>query len=277
MPLVNRTSKALSHWLSPAFNADLELRPDLDAVEALSSERDALWTRLEAASFLTDDEKRAAIGYPAKPPERAQKYNDNHDELGRFTTADGAVTGPGHALGDGQKPQGSNDGRVRVAQAESDNPRARIGGNGLPVESGTFLGRAGAFVGRYVFGPFGALISMTEPVGNGDFIPAYAGKKSEGVLETAEGDYYLKSGREGPASKMGGKGSGFDNYTKTHVEGHAAALMHQLGLTEARVYVNNPRICTPCTKLLPRMLPPGAKLEVVTPNGLQTFAGRVLP
>jgi phage portal protein BeeE len=44
----------------------LELRPDLDQIEALASERDALWKRLEAASFLTDDEKRAAAGYGAR-------------------------------------------------------------------------------------------------------------------------------------------------------------------------------------------------------------------
>ena len=46
LPLVNRTSKALSHWLSPAYGAVLELKPGLDQIEALSSERDALWTRL---------------------------------------------------------------------------------------------------------------------------------------------------------------------------------------------------------------------------------------
>jgi phage portal protein BeeE len=34
----------------------------LDQVEALNPERDDLWARLEAASFLTDDEKRAAAG-----------------------------------------------------------------------------------------------------------------------------------------------------------------------------------------------------------------------
>jgi hypothetical protein len=47
---------------------------------------------LEAASFLTDDEKRAAAGYAAKDqgPVTA-KYNDNHDELGLFSTADNAV------------------------------------------------------------------------------------------------------------------------------------------------------------------------------------------
>jgi phage portal protein BeeE len=29
----------------------------------LTSDRDALWARLEAASFLTEDEKREAVGY----------------------------------------------------------------------------------------------------------------------------------------------------------------------------------------------------------------------
>ncbi len=40
-------------------------RPDLDSVEALNPEREALWARLDAASFLTEDEKRAAAGYGA--------------------------------------------------------------------------------------------------------------------------------------------------------------------------------------------------------------------
>ena len=63
IPLVGRTSKALSHWLAPAWDADLELRPDFDAVEALSSEREALWARLDRSTFLTLNEKRAAAGY----------------------------------------------------------------------------------------------------------------------------------------------------------------------------------------------------------------------
>ena len=63
LPLVNRTAKAMSMWLAPAWGSGLELRPDLDAIEALSAERDQLWARLEKASFLTQDEKRAAAGY----------------------------------------------------------------------------------------------------------------------------------------------------------------------------------------------------------------------
>jgi HK97 family phage portal protein len=85
LPLVNRTAKALSAWLAPAF-ADtsvviperaqrvsgtqgplLQLRPDLDSIDALGPEREALWARLQHATFLTDDEKRAAVGYGPLP------------------------------------------------------------------------------------------------------------------------------------------------------------------------------------------------------------------
>jgi phage portal protein BeeE len=39
------------------------LRPDLDAVEVLSTEREALWARVQSSDFLTINEKRAAAGY----------------------------------------------------------------------------------------------------------------------------------------------------------------------------------------------------------------------
>ena len=59
IPLVTRTAKALSGWLG----GGLQLRPDLDQLDALAPDREALWARLDGASFLTDDEKRAAAGY----------------------------------------------------------------------------------------------------------------------------------------------------------------------------------------------------------------------
>ncbi len=66
LPLVNRFSAALSAWLSPAYGATtLRLVPDLDAIEALAPERDALWTRLDKSTFLTRNEKRLTAGYPA--------------------------------------------------------------------------------------------------------------------------------------------------------------------------------------------------------------------
>ena len=63
IPLVRRTAEALAHWLSPAWGAAVTLEPDLDAVEALSGERESLWRRVTAADFLTAEEKRAAVGY----------------------------------------------------------------------------------------------------------------------------------------------------------------------------------------------------------------------
>jgi HK97 family phage portal protein len=67
LPLANRLLSSLVNWLNPAYGAVLRLEPDLDQVQALSSERESLWKRIGEADFLTDDEKRAAVGYGAKP------------------------------------------------------------------------------------------------------------------------------------------------------------------------------------------------------------------
>ncbi len=64
LPLVSRTLKALAGWLGPAFHGAIELRPALDRIEALSSERTTLWDRLNAADFLTNAEKRREAGFP---------------------------------------------------------------------------------------------------------------------------------------------------------------------------------------------------------------------
>ena len=63
LPLAQRIFDALAAWLAPAFGERLRLVPDLDQVIALASERDSLWSRVGSAPFLTDDEKRGAVGY----------------------------------------------------------------------------------------------------------------------------------------------------------------------------------------------------------------------
>jgi HK97 family phage portal protein len=65
IPLIARTADALNLWLAPRFGAGLSIGFDLDAISALGVDRDALWARVGAASFLTEDEKRAAVGYGA--------------------------------------------------------------------------------------------------------------------------------------------------------------------------------------------------------------------
>ncbi|WP_350333377.1 phage portal protein [Coralliovum pocilloporae] len=68
LPLVGRTAKALTTWLAPAYGGRLRLWYDADQIDALSSEREALWQRVNDASFLSDSEKREAVGYS---PERS--------------------------------------------------------------------------------------------------------------------------------------------------------------------------------------------------------------
>ncbi|MYZ50358.1 phage portal protein [Propylenella binzhouense] len=63
LPLAGRTAQALGRWLAPAFGGDLRLWYDVDEVEALSAEREAVWRRVKGADFLSEDEKRAAVGY----------------------------------------------------------------------------------------------------------------------------------------------------------------------------------------------------------------------
>ncbi|MEQ1672896.1 MAG: hypothetical protein ABL893_18750, partial [Hyphomicrobium sp.] len=90
----------------------LLITPDLDQVEALNPEREALWERLNAATFLTDDEKRAAAGYGAKGEAPASaKFNPYHDDAGRFTTADGVGSG------------GQDAGKIIIAQADEFSPK----------------------------------------------------------------------------------------------------------------------------------------------------------
>jgi HK97 family phage portal protein len=62
VPLAARVNDALAHHLS-AHAEGLEFVSDLDQVEALSADRDALWKRVGDATFLTAQEKRVAVGY----------------------------------------------------------------------------------------------------------------------------------------------------------------------------------------------------------------------
>ena len=62
IPLVARTQKSFAAWLAPAFG-DVTLDYDVDRIDALADERAKEWARVDAATFLTNDEKREALGY----------------------------------------------------------------------------------------------------------------------------------------------------------------------------------------------------------------------
>jgi HK97 family phage portal protein len=71
LPLATKAARAIEAWLGDrwpeAGHAAVEV--DLDAVPALAIEREALWSRISAADFLTEREKRKLAGVDA--PERA--------------------------------------------------------------------------------------------------------------------------------------------------------------------------------------------------------------
>jgi phage portal protein BeeE len=60
------TTRKRTAWLALAFGQGLKLWYDADLVEGLTAERDALWARVGAASFLSDDEKREMVGYGSR-------------------------------------------------------------------------------------------------------------------------------------------------------------------------------------------------------------------
>ena len=62
---IELTASALGGWLAPVFGHELRLGFDIDRIEGLAAEREALWSRVNAAGFLSDDEKREAVGYGA--------------------------------------------------------------------------------------------------------------------------------------------------------------------------------------------------------------------
>lgn len=98
-------------------------------------------------------------------------------------------------------------------------------------------------------------------------LPEFAGGKTVGLMRSSAGEAPLQSGWAGPAQSVPKGTPGFDIVTRTHVEGHAAAVMRQEALDAATLFINNPEVCVSCAKLLPRMLPSNSTLRVVLPNG----------
>lgn len=61
LPLVQKTAEALSVWFGGRFE-DAGIGADLEQVPAFVAERDALWTRVGSADFLSVEEKRQLLG-----------------------------------------------------------------------------------------------------------------------------------------------------------------------------------------------------------------------
>lgn len=62
LPLVENTVENLNRGIVSRFGDDLELQYDIDGISALSNRVESLWKRMETSSFVTTNEKRAAVG-----------------------------------------------------------------------------------------------------------------------------------------------------------------------------------------------------------------------
>ena len=74
LPFVLRLQASFAAWVEPVYGP-LVVKPNLDSIDALSSERAAEWARVGAADFLTRDEKREAVGYG--PVQLVKKGSDD--------------------------------------------------------------------------------------------------------------------------------------------------------------------------------------------------------
>ncbi len=80
LPLVDNTTSHLSRWLTRFFandrynlmgdNENLSIDYDADYISALAGRTEKIWARLEHASFMTMNEKRAAVGLAPLPKNR---------------------------------------------------------------------------------------------------------------------------------------------------------------------------------------------------------------
>lgn len=153
----------------------------------------------------------------------------------------------------------------------------RAGWSGKPVSF--TLGHSGFIAtpqGHVLALPAGYNIYDTSDEGMLARLPAYEeGGPTSGILVHDGAWTSLTSGYNGPAASIPRGTPGFNLITRAHVEGQAAAIMRNQGLEEATLYINNSPCggVQGCEYLLPRMLPEGSQLRVVSPGWGRTFAG----
>jgi len=137
IPLAKDIAAEMTNWLGPKFGGGLTLKLDLDDIPALEVKRAQKFDRLTNASFLTEDEKRAALGFGKRPKgtlgtggtqetDRTQNTEDiqgaggvenpggsqnlrrpqNSDQVGALAQAENTGVGQSPSVTPGAAPQG---------------------------------------------------------------------------------------------------------------------------------------------------------------------------
>ncbi len=180
LPLVQRIISACDEWLTPGYSGTLSLKPNIDDIPALSIEQDTLWARLEKTSFLTDDEKRAVIGYGPLPPQ--QKFNPGQIRKPSGKPGGGQWTKPGGDSGGGGNPS-NGDGTDGIGDGNGDNGDT---GEGAPTDPfGDGLGNIDPEAIQIPEEPTGGTDEIVDPptssAGPGEKPQPIAGRPGYGV------------------------------------------------------------------------------------------------
>ena len=62
IPLLDKISDSLTHWLASGIYNDIVISFDRDAISALTDKRENLWSKITDSNFMTINEKRAFVG-----------------------------------------------------------------------------------------------------------------------------------------------------------------------------------------------------------------------
>jgi HK97 family phage portal protein len=123
IPTLDDLCDALNNWLMPRFDKGGRFRLvyDLDEVPALAPKREAKWTAVTGATFLTTNEKRDALGYQPITDKAADEILISTTTAPLSSVAAQAAANVVNTLNppDQAKPDGADDGNGESAMAKS--------------------------------------------------------------------------------------------------------------------------------------------------------------
>lgn len=115
LPLMKRFLYGFNKFVTADFGDDLRLEIDRNRVDALQIERQAVWERISGATFLTENEKREAVGYDTVEWGDCRVFPSSMVEVGEDGTIHALLPmagGPGGQSGSGGvRGQGNGGGR----------------------------------------------------------------------------------------------------------------------------------------------------------------------
>jgi phage portal protein BeeE len=75
LPQITRVISGIDHWLCPMYRDRPDLDFDPDSISALTDKRQAQWTKIQSANFLTLNEKHESAGYGAYQDEETDEQS----------------------------------------------------------------------------------------------------------------------------------------------------------------------------------------------------------